>query len=206
MTFRRPQRRRVIGLTAATLAANAVFILCCAGSAAAETKPADTHWAYRPLEMPAVLPSNPNEAATNPIDRFIVAGLSGRGMKPSPPADRRTLLRRVYFDLTGLPPTPEEMKAFVGDASPDAYEKVVDRLLASPRYGERWARHWMDVVHFAETHGLDQDRPRPHAWPYRDYLIRAFNADKPYARFIEEQVAGDALYPGDPWSLVATGF
>jgi hypothetical protein len=127
-------------------------------------------------------------------------------MAPSPPADRRTLIRRVTFDLTGLPPTPEEIDAFLADPSPDAYEKVVDRLLASPAHGERWARHWMDVVHFAETHGNDQDVPRENAWPYRDYLVRAFNEDRPYQRFVREQVAGDILYPDDPQALVATGF
>ena len=126
-------------------------------------------------------------------------------MHPSPLADRRTLLRRVYFDLTGLPPTPADVTAFLADESPDAYEKVVDRLLASPRYGERWARHWMDIVHFAETHGHDQDRIRPHAWPYRDYLIRSFNTDKPYAKLVREQLAGDVLYPDDPEAVVALG-
>ena len=122
------------------------------------------------------------------------------------PADRRTLLRRLSIDLTGLPPTPDELAAYLADTSADAYERQVDRLLASPRYGERWARHWMDVVHFAETHGNDQDRPRPNAWPYRDYLIRSFNEDKPYARFIEEQVAGDVLFPDDPQAIVAWVF
>jgi hypothetical protein len=111
----------------------------------------------------------------------------------------------VYFDLIGLPPTPEDVQAFLADTSPGAYEKVVDCLLASPRYGERWARHWMDVVHFAETHGHDQDRPRESAWPYRDYLIRSFNEDKPYARFVEEQIAGDVLYPDDPAAITALG-
>src|SRR5205807_9679089 len=105
-----------------------------------------------------------------------------------------------------LPPTPREVSAFVSDDSPDAYEKVVDRLLASPRYGERWARHWMDIVHFAETHGHDEDRERANAWPYRDYLVRSFNEDKPFSRFIEEQVAGDALFPDDPQATVALGF
>ena len=166
---------------------------------AAEAAP--THWAYRPLEKPAI----PAEQGDHPVDRFIRAELAANGMKPSPPADRRTLIRRVYFDLVGLPPTPQEVQAFLDDASPDAYEKVVDRLLASPRYGERWARHWMDVVHFAETHGHDQDRPRPNAWPYRDYLIRSFNDDKPYGRFVEEQVAGDVLYPDDPAAVTALG-
>ena len=132
--------------------------------------------------------------------------LADNGLQPSPEADRRTLIRRVTFDLIGLPPTPEEVDAFVADTAPDAYEQLVDRLLASPRYGERWARHWMDVVHFAETHGHDQDRPRPNAWPYRDYLIRSFNDDKPYARFVAEQVAGDVLYPDDPQAIVALGF
>ncbi|PYI83358.1 MAG: hypothetical protein DME26_15115, partial [Verrucomicrobia bacterium] len=114
--------------------------------------------------------------------------------------------RRVYFDLIGLPPTPEEMRDFLADKSPEAYERVADRLLASPRYGERWARHWMDVVHFAETHGHDQDRIRTNAWPYRDYLICSFNNDKPYARFAKEQLAGDVLFPDDPQATVALGF
>jgi hypothetical protein len=127
-------------------------------------------------------------------------------MTPSRPTDKRTLLRRVTFDLTGLPPTPEETRAFLADKSPKAFENVVDRLLASPRYGERWARHWMDVVHFAETHGNDQDRIRTNAWPYRDYLIRSFNEDQPYARFVQEQLAGDVLFPDDPQATVALGF
>jgi hypothetical protein len=141
-----------------------------------------------------------------PIDSFILARLEQKGMTPSRPADKRTLLRRVSFDLTGLPPTPEETRAFLADQSPRAFEKVVDRLLASPRYGERWARHWMDVVHFAETHGNDQDRIRTNAWPYRDYLIRSFNEDKPYARFVREQLAGDVLFPDDPQATIALGF
>ena len=131
-----------------------------------------------------------------PIDAFIRAKLAEKGLAPSPRADARTLIRRLYFDLTGLPPTPEEVEAFVADSDPQAYEKLVDRLLASPRYGERWARHWLDVVHYGETHGYDKDKPRPNAWPYRDYVIRAFNDDKPYARFVQEQIAGDVLYPG----------
>ncbi len=141
-----------------------------------------------------------------PIDSFVFAKLQEKALKPSPPADSRTLLRRVYFDLIGLPPTPKQMAAFLADSSSDAYEKVVNQLLASPRYGERWARHWMDVIHFAETHGNDQDRERPNAWPYRDYLVRSFNDDKPYARFIKEQLAGDVLYPDDPSATVALGF
>ncbi len=166
------------------------------------------HWAYHPFND-ARLPSLPGDDwddwIRTPIDRFILAELLQRGLAPSPMADKRTLLRRVYFDLIGLPPTADEMDAFLADNSPDAYDRVVDRLLADPRYGERWARHWMDLVHFAETHGHDQDRPRENAWPYRDYLIDAFNEDKPYARFVREQVAGDILFPEDPDAVVATG-
>ena len=173
---------------------------------AVAVKDKSDHWAFKPMVEPALPKVNDPAWVRNPIDQFVLAKLEEKGLAPAPPADRPTLLRRVYFDLTGLPPTPEEVAAFVADGSPDAYEKVVDRLLASPHYGERWARHWMDVVHFAETHGNDQDRERPHAWPYRDYLIRAFNNDTPYARFIEEQVAGDVLYPDDPDATVATGF
>src|SRR5262249_39767549 len=121
-------------------------------------------------------------------------------------ADGSTLIRRVTFDLTGLPPSPEAIRAFVADVSPDAYEQLVDRLLASPHHGERWARHWLDVVHFGETHGYDKDKPRPNAWPYRDYVIRSFTADKPYARFVQEQVAGDVLFPGTVDGIEALGF
>ncbi len=164
------------------------------------------HWAYRPLQAPPVSAGSRAKWGKGSIDGFILATLREHKLEPAPEADKRTLLRRLTFDLTGLPPTLAEQAAFQADDSPLAYERVVDRLLASPRYGERWARHWMDVVHFAETHGNDQDRPRENAWPYRDYLIRSFNQDKPYARFIQEQLAGDALFPGDPWALVGTGF
>jgi hypothetical protein len=119
---------------------------------------------------------------------------------------RRALSRRLSFDLTGLPPTPERVRRFVSDQSPQAYDRLVDELLSSPRYGERWARHWLDVVHYGDTHGYDKDKPRPHAWPYRDYVIRAFNEDKPYARFVAEQVAGDVLYPGTRDGVQALGF
>jgi hypothetical protein len=164
------------------------------------------HWAYRPLTKPALPAVRQTGWVRSPVDAFILAALEKKGLTPSPPADRRTLLRRVTFDLLGLPPTPEEIDAFLADPSPDAYEKMVDRLLASPHHGERWARHWMDVIHFAETHGHDQDVPRENAWPYRDYLIRSFNQDKPYARFVEEQLAGDVLYPDDSQAILATGF
>src|SRR5436189_332843 len=116
------------------------------------------------------------------------------------------LLRRATLDLHGLPPTPDEIDAFEKDNSPDAYEKLIDRLLASARYGERWARHWLDVVHYADTHGYDKDKRRDHAWPYRDYVIKAFNSDRPFGRFIKEQIAGDVLFPGTSDGITATGF
>ncbi|MBN9691858.1 MAG: DUF1549 domain-containing protein [Verrucomicrobia bacterium] len=164
---------------------------------------AEPHWAYQPL-APLRPPVRPE--TRHPVDAFVRARLDQVGLTPAPEADRATLLRRVSFDLIGLPPTPEELRTFLADPAPDAYERVVDRLLASPRYGERWARHWMDAAHFAETHGHDQDRIRTQAWPYRDYLVTAFNSDLPYARFIQEQVAGDVLFPTEPRATVALGF
>jgi hypothetical protein len=163
-------------------------------------------WSLQPLRQPT-LPAVKDKAwPRSELDAFILAALDAKGLKPSPPAERATLLRRVTFDLHGLPPTPEEIDAFVNDAAPDAYEKVIDRLLASPRYGERWGRHWLDVVHYGDTHGYDKDKPRPHAWRYRDYVIKSFNDDKPYPRFIKEQLAGDILFPNDPECIIATGF
>jgi len=164
-------------------------------------------WSLQPLRRPATPTVEPARRAwaINPIDAFILAKLKEQGLEPSPEADRRTLIRRLSFDLTGLPPAPEELHRFLNDPSPGAYEQLVDRLLASPHHGERWARHWMDQVHFAETHGHDQDRIRPHAWPYRDYLIHSFNHDTPYARFVAEQVAADALFPDEPGLVVALG-
>ena len=141
-----------------------------------------------------------------PVDAFVLSKLREHRLEPSPEADRRTLIRRVTFDLIGLPPTPEEIDAFINDASPDAYEKVVDQLLVSPHYGERWARHWLDVVRYADTCGYDKDKLRPNAWPYRDYVIRSFNEDKPYTRFVQEQIAGDVLFPGEPDGILGLGF
>ena len=164
------------------------------------------HWAYQPLSRPPTPVATNATWVQNPIDGFTWAKMTERGLAPSREADKRTLLRRLHFDLLGLPPTPEALRDFLADNAPDAFDRVVDRLLASPRYGERWARHWMDVVHFAETHGHDQDRIRTNAWPYRDYLIESFNRDKPYSRFIQEQVAGDVLFPEDPQATVALGF
>jgi hypothetical protein len=160
------------------------------------------HWAFKPVSHPAA-PTEPGPGgkALSPLDSFIGAGLREQRLTPSPQAEPRTLIRRVYFDLLGLPPKPEEANTFVADKDPMAYEKLVERLLASPRYGERWARHWLDVVRFAESHGFEMNQPRASAWPYRDYVIRAFNADKPYDRFVIEQLAGDVLGADE-----ATGF
>ena len=164
-------------------------------------------WSLRPLTRPSVPAiTDPAFAIRNPIDAFVLAKLREKGLAPTAAADRRTLIRRLSFDLLGLPPAPEEVEAFLGDASGAAYEKLVDRLLASPQYGERWARHWLDVVHYAETHGYDKDKPRLNAGPYRDYVIRAFNDDRPYRRFVQEQLAGDVLFPGTVDGIEALGF
>jgi hypothetical protein len=180
-------------------------ILACVTTAAAAV-PDD--WAFQRPQRPPVPTAPAGRAAwvRNPVDAFVLAKQQEQGLSPSPEADRRALVRRLSFDLTGLPPAPAEVKEFIEDASADAYEKLVERLLASPGYGERWARHWLDVVHYGESHGYDKDKPRPNAWPYRDYVIRSFNGDKPYARFVREQLAGDVLYPGTPDGIVATGF
>jgi mono/diheme cytochrome c family protein len=164
------------------------------------------YWAYRPLQK--VAPPAVRDAAwpRNPIDRFLLAKMEAAGVAPAADADRRTLIRRVTFDLTGLPPTPEEVEAFVNDTSPTAYEKVVDRLLASSAYGERWARHWLDPARYGESHGFEHDYHRPFAYHYRDFVIKALNADMPYDRFVRWQVAGDELAPDDPLALAATGF
>ena len=160
-------------------------------------------WSFKPLShsSPPLL-----EGVEHPIDRFILEKLRELNLRPSPEADRITLVRRLTFDLTGLPPSLQEVDEFLKDSAPGAFERVVDRLLGSPRYGERWARHWLDTVHFAETHGYDKDKPRWNAWPYRDYVIRAFNEDKPFSRFVQEQLAGDVLDPDDPSPVIATGF
>jgi hypothetical protein len=163
-------------------------------------------WAFLPLRLPKLPPVRSTGWVRTPIDAFILAALERNGLEPAPEADRRTLIRRLSFDLIGLPPTPREVEAFLRDERPDAYEALVERLLASPHHGERWARHWLDVVHYGDTHGYDKDKRRNNAWPYRDYVVAAFNRDVPYGRFIREQVAGDVLWPGDPRGLIATGF
>lgn len=170
--------------------------------------PWDIPWAYRPLvraQRPPLDRARLERIAT-PSDWWLEARLAEQDLTPRPLADRVAQARRLFFDLVGLPPLPEQLEEFLADSNPDAWQRLVDRTLASPRLGERWARHWMDVAHFAETHGHDQDRPRRNAWPYRDYLIRAFNSDRSFSRFVMEQIAGDALDPLDPDAQVATGF
>jgi hypothetical protein len=167
-------------------------------------------WAFQPPVRPTVPASQ--GPARSPIDAFVQAGLEARALALGPEADRRVLIRRLYLDVLGLPPAPEEVDAFLADGEPQAYERLVDRVLASPHYGERWARHWLDVVRFAETNGFEMNQPRPNAWPYRDYVIRALNEDKPYTDFIREQLAGDALgvdeatgfLVGGPWDQVTS--
>jgi len=171
-----------------------------AGGEPADDGAPKEHWAFHPVTRAAV-PKVASSGARNPIDNFILARLEKEGVKPSPEADRATLIRRLKFDLLGLPPAPEEIDAFVTDPAADAYERLVQRYLSSPHFGERWARHWLDVVHFAESNGFEMNQPRPNAWPYRDYVIRAFNEDKPYDRFVREQIAGDSSGADE-----ATGF
>ncbi len=164
------------------------------------------YWAFRKPARPPIPKVKNQTWVRAPVDAFILAKLEEKGIQPSPPADKRALLRRVTFDLTGLPPTPEEINAFLADKSPQAYEKVVKRLLASPRYGERWAQHWLDVVRFGETNGFELDAEREQSWRYRDYVVKSLNDDKPYDRFIVEQIAGDELDPNSFEMRVATGF
>lgn len=154
------------------------------------------HWSVQPVH--AVKDAS--------IDSLITAKLAEKNLVMSPPADRRTLIRRLSFDLVGLPPAPERVEQFVNDADPKAYEKLVDELLGTTHYGERWARHWLDIAHYADTHGFERDQLRPNAWRYRDYVIASLNADKPYDQFIREQIAGDVIAPDDPQSVIATGF
>jgi cytochrome c553 len=178
--------------------------------AGAATRVADKAdwWSFRAIVRPAV-PSVRDEdrgRVRNAIDAFVLAKLREKGLRPSAEAERRTLIRRLYFDLIGLPPSPEDVATFVADPDPGAYERLADRLLASPRYGERWARHWLDAAHYGDTHGFDKDKVRENAWPYRDYVIRALNDDRPYGRFVREQVAGDHFYPDSPDAVPALGF
>ena len=164
------------------------------------------YWAFQPVARVQSPATQNHSWVVNPVDGFVLAKLEAKGLKPSAAADRITLLRRISFDLIGLPPTPGEVDAFLADSSQNAYEKVVDRLLASPHYGERWARHWLDLARYAESEGFKSDETRPNAWRYRDYVIQSFNDNKPYDRFVKEQIAGDELWPNDPQARVATAF
>lgn len=159
-------------------------------------------WAIQPVTAPAV----PKSSANNEIDAFVLEKLAAKGLSLSPRAPKAKLLRRITLDLTGLPPTPEDTQAFLEDQSPKAWERVVDRLLASPQYGERWARHWLDVARYADSNGFKADETRPHVWRYRDYVIQSLNADKPYNRFVLEQIAGDELYPDSNEARIAVSF
>ena len=162
-------------------------------------------WAFQPIRNPAP-PKTASTWERTPIDAFILQALESKKLQPSPAASRAQLIRRLTLDLTGLPPTSDEVRVFLNDKRPDAYEQLVDRLLASPRYGERWGQRWLDVVRYADTNGFELDQERPHAWRYRDYVVRSFNADKPFDRFLKEQIAGDEIWPDDKESLVALGF
>jgi mono/diheme cytochrome c family protein len=166
----------------------------------------EQYWAFVPPEDAPVPQVRNAQWVRNPIDAFILHGLEQNGLAPAPPADKTTLIRRLYYGLTGLPPTPEDVDRFVNDSRPLAYDDLVDRLLESPHYGERWARHWLDLVRFAETNSFERDGVKPNAWKYRDYVIRSFNDDKPYDRFILEQLAGDELDDVTTDSLTATGY
>jgi hypothetical protein len=170
------------------------------------------YWAFQPVKRAAPPRVDAKAWSVNPIDAFAYSAMKAKGLKPAAPASKRALIRRAYLDVTGLPPTPEEVDAFVKDTSADAWPKAVDRLLASPHYGERWARHWMDLTRYADSDGFEFDRDRPEAWRYRDYLVDAFNADKPYDRFIKEQLAGDEYITKDTppdkarEMIIATGY
>jgi hypothetical protein len=173
----------------------------------AKVKPEDReHWAYQPVERPAIPRVRDAAWVRNPIDSFVLAKLEEKGWKPAPAAEPRALLRRVYFNLIGLPPTPGEQEAFLKNPSDRKLDQVIDDLLARPAYGERWARHWLDLVRYAETNGYERDATKPYAWRYRDYVIRAFNEDKPFDRFVLEQLAGDELPDSSAETLVATGY
>ena len=184
-------------------------ILLCVGllplSAAQFTQDQLAWWSYQPVRQPAV-PKTGAGWAANEIDHFIARKFTEQKLTPAGPAAKRALIRRVTLDLTGLPPTPEQVAAFLKDPSPDAYGKLVDRLLASPRYGERQASFWLDLVRYADSDGYRADHFRPEAWRYRDYVINSFNTDKPYDRFVREQLAGDEIDPGNRDALIATMF
>lgn len=170
------------------------------------TKADREHWSFQPIQRPALPAVKNREWSRTPIDRFILARLETEKLQPAHAADRTTLIRRLYFDVIGLPPMPEDVDRFLADQSEDAYEKLVDRLLASDHYGERWAQHWLDLARFAETDGYEHDKIRPHAWMYRDWVIKALNADMPYDQFVRWQLVGDVIAPENPDAKIATAF
>lgn len=195
---------------AATLIAAGWLVLVSASTTESRSKSFTAQqkrwWAFQPVAAGSP-PAVKNPAwGNNEIDAFILAKLEEKGIAPGPQADKATLLRRAYLDLTGIPPEPEQVQAFLADSSPKAFENVVDQLLTSPHYGERWARHWLDIARYADSEGFKADETRPHIWRYRDYVIRSFNDDKPYTRFVQEQIAGDEMFPDSPDARIATGF
>lgn len=195
---------RIDRISTRCLAATAAVLLV--ACALAFTSRPDDEWSYSRVTRPDTPAVRNAGWVRNPIDAFVLARLEAAGLEPAPEADRRTLIRRATYDLTGLPPTPKEVEAFAADDSPDAYERLVERLLASPQYGVKWGRHWLDLVRYAETDGYERDRVKPGAWRYRDYVIDSFNADKPYDRFIIEQLAGDEIESPTFETMVATGY
>ncbi|HLK58416.1 MAG TPA: DUF1549 domain-containing protein, partial [Chthonomonadaceae bacterium] len=195
------------GLCAVCLLAALTFGATCAwGQKATTTGKKSDHWAFQPPVLPPIPAVKHPEWVRTPVDAFVLARLERAGIQPPPAADRLTLLRRVYLDVIGLPPTPEEQRRFLTDTAPNAWERVVDDLLSRPQYGERWARHWLDTVRYAETNGYERDSNKPSAWRYRDYVIAAFNNDKPFSRFVTEQIAGDEMEGSNAETMTATSF
>jgi hypothetical protein len=184
----------------------ALLVSLCAANAAEVTDADRTWWAFQPLSDPAVPHLEGDTWSVNDIDRFVYRKLAEADMRPAPEATQVELVRRLYFDLVGLPPSPEEIDAFLSDCAPDAWERLVERLLADERYGEHWARHWLDLVRYAESDGWNQDAFRPHIWRYRDYVVQSFNDDKPYPDFVRQQLAGDEMPGDEPENLAATGY
>lgn len=196
----RPLNSKEIGILRAWIEQGAVW------PAGVDARIASEHWSLQPIERPQPPQVKRSEWVRNPIDAFILARLESEGVKPSPAADRSTLIRRVYLDVLGLPPSPEAVQAFLADDSSTAYEKVIEDVLASKHYGERWGRHWLDLARYADSDGYEKDRPRPHAWRYREWVINALNADMPFDQFSIAQIAGDLLPDADTETRVATGF
>ncbi len=198
-----------VALPSTVLTAGLLFAVFSAGAPRTEdpfTERQRSYWAFQRVERPAVPEARRRDRLRNPVDAFILHKLEEKQIEPGEPADKVTLLRRAYFDLIGLPPTPQYVAAFLRDDDPDAFAGVVNRLLASPQYGERWGRHWLDLARYAESEGFKSDETRPNAWRYRDYVIQSFNQDKPYDLFIKEQIAGDELWPDHVDALIATAF